>query len=490
MSMLKGVLLPILLVVISLIWISRLKKKLQYHIYLNKLYQNERLAVISFLHKMGESLTSSFDLEKTLSMIGNFILKSIGAESGAVFLRTQDGQALCAKVVLGLFPPLYATSDYVFTRRKFLVERIKKDRIKLGEGILGQVALTGESKLIKNAINDPQIPKTAKDFISIESIMVVPLRVKEKILGVIAVVNKNNNQRFTEEDMRLLQALSDQAALTVDIVQLYDEVSEKKRIEQELKIAQEFQKLLLPKEFPKIPGFDIAAYSQPALEVGGDYYDFIWIDENHLGVVIADVSGKGIPGALVMAMVRCVLRAECANATSTIDILKRVNERIFQDIQENVFITMTFAILDIDKRIIRFCRAGHEPIIMMNEEKNDLSISAPDGIALGLADGELLNIMKEQMIKFNDNDIMIFYTDGVIEAMDEKQQEYGQERFFNVLKGNRKESPEQIIKTVLEDIQTFTHKLPQHDDITLVAIKSAQKTLVTMDKDSALNASA
>lgn len=484
----KGILLPIILASISLIWIIKLKKELWFVRFLNKIHENERNAVLTFLHKMGESLTSSIELEKSLGMIANFILEQTDAEAGAVFLKTKDEKFLTAKVVLGLFPPLHPAPDHVFTKRKYIVERVKKDKVKIGEGILGLSALTGESQLIKNAINDPRVPKVGADFVTIESLMVTPLRIKDKILGVVAVVNKKNNQRFDEQDMSLLQALADQAALTVDIVKLYDELTEKQRMEQELKVAQDFQKLLLPKECPKVEGFELAAFNHPALEVGGDFYDFIHIDNEHIGVAIADVSGKGIPGALIMAMARSVLRAECVKSLSPKEILRRVNERIFADTQENVFITMTFAILNLKERSINFCRAGHEPIIILNEKKQDLSLYTPAGIALGLIDNDVFDIIEEKVIYFKDNDIVVFYTDGVTEAMDEKSSEYGRERFFETLKTSKVETPTGIIKSIISDIEKFTHGLPQNDDITLVTLKAVPIAAEQKDSEKVLNA--
>ena len=441
----------------------------------NELRTKEREAVIAFLHKIGERITKSIDLQGSLEIITNFIVEYTHAESGAIFLLNEEDQTLRAQVVMGMFPPLHKTTEHIYAKRKFLRERIMRDRIALGEGIIGYVAQTGEPQLIINARNDPRIPDTAGNN-NIESLMVAPLRIKETILGVMAVVNKRDGQNFNPRDMSLLESLSDQAAVTVDIVKLYDQLAKQHRLEKELEVAREFQQMLLPKQCPQVNGIEIAAFSEPALEVGGDYFDFLWIDEEHLGIVIGDVSGKGIPGALVMAMVRSILRAECRNSLSPADVLRRVNEYIRTDTKANVFITMTYAVLDIKSRLVRFARAGHEPLITCNETGSEPSLFTPEGIALGLVGEEIFNITVDSEITLANGDMVVLYTDGVVEAMNDASEEFGQNRFLNVIKSQRTGGAGDLINAVMEDIRQFTRGIPQHDDITIITLKVKPQT--------------
>ncbi|MFH0793322.1 MAG: PP2C family protein-serine/threonine phosphatase, partial [bacterium] len=362
-----------------------------------------------------------------------------------------------------------------------LVEKVKKDKIKIGEGIVGAVAEKGEPLLIEDATSDPRVPKSSGDFLTMKSLMLAPLRVRDKIVGVFVVVNKKDDQHFNSRDMQLLQALADQAAVTVDIVSLYEELKEKHRMEQELSLAREFQNLLLPKKCPDLPGLDLAAFNTPALEVGGDYYDFITVDENHLGVVIADVSGKGIPGALLMAMVRSTLRAEAVGKLSPKEVLRRVNDRVFKDTKENVFITMTYGVLDLRTHRMRMVRAGHEPTITFRSGDPTPALVVPDGIALGLVGGELFDVMEETQVDLSSGDMVVLYTDGVIEAMNERAQEYGRERLLELVQKESELPTTEIIAKVLGDIEHFTEGIPQHDDITMVVIKA--RDLAGWEKD-------
>lgn len=453
------------------VWVLFLKKNISRLETSCEIHENEKEAILSFLEKMGTRSASLSSIEETLTIIVDFITSTTNAQAGAIFLLDKDTQTLSAKVVQGPFPPLQKTQSYVFTKRKFLIDKIKKDKIKIGEGIIGRVAESGVPILISDTKNDPRVPNLKTDFISMESLMLAPLTNRGSLLGVFAVVNKKNNQKFDDNDMEMLKSLANQAAITVNLAKLYEDLSNNQRLEQELKVAYEFQRMLLPKECPETPFLDIAVYNKPALEVGGDYYDFFWVDEDNLGFVIADVSGKGIPGALIMSMVRSTVRAESTNCLSPKAVLAKVNERILKDTKDNVFITMTYGIIDLKNMKMKFVRAGHEPIILLDEFKEDYNSYAPEGIALGLVPDKLFDVIEEVEINLKPGNTAVLYTDGVIEALNDEVEEYGKERFINTLKENFHENPNQIIDKIVSDINKFTKGIEQQDDITLLAIK-------------------
>lgn len=460
------------------IWVLRLRQREWELLQRLEKYYREKKTVFMFLNNFGERLTTStIALDPALEIITDFIVESTDAEAGATFLLDPHDGSLSARVVYGMFPPLMPTTGYVLTKQKYLSERVKRERIPLGQGVIGEVAATGLPLLISDAQNDPRVPKTGLDYLVIRSIIVAPLKARGRVSGVLAVVNKKGGYAFTSEDLDLLLSLADQAASTVELVKLYDELAEKQRIEQELRVAHEFQKMLLPASCPQIEGYQIGAFSAPALEVGGDYYDFFFVDDEKrfLGVVIADVSGKGIPGALVMSMVRSTLRAEARDDLSPKDVLLRTNERVFADTKENVFITMTYGILDTRSHKFRFARAGHEPLVTVKSGEQNAELTTPEGIALGMVGNDIFSLVEEAEVELLPGEIALLYTDGVVEAMDAQANEYGQKRFFDFVAANRELSPQEIIEKALEDIQVFTRGYPQHDDITLVAIKVADK---------------
>jgi phosphoserine phosphatase RsbU/P len=439
--------------------------------------KRERKAVYSFLNNLGERLTrENLALDPILKIITEFIVEATESEAGAAFLR--DGKnELTARVIEGLFPPLMPTTGYVLTKQKFLSERVKREKIPLGQGIIGEVAQSGKPVLVRDAASDARVPRTESQGLEIRTIMAAPLKVRGQVLGVLAVVNKRGIGIFSDEELDLLVSLAEQAASTVEMVKLYGDLAEKQRIEQELRVAHDFQRMLLPAGCPDLPGYDLAAFSSPALEVGGDYYDFFFVDEarHYLGIVVADVSGKGIPGALIMAVVRCTLRAMALDNLSPKDVLVKVNERVYADTKENVFVTMTYGILHTQTGTLKFCRAGHEPVVTVKEAAGPVQLSSPDGIAMGLVGSELFGMLEEKVLQLEPGDIAVMYTDGVIEAMNDTDVEYGQQRFFDLLVTNRDKSPQEIIENTLADIEVFTGGHPQHDDITLVAIRVKER---------------
>jgi sigma-B regulation protein RsbU (phosphoserine phosphatase) len=433
-------------------------------------------AVLTLIDKLGEKITSRIDLDETLVILTEYIIQEIHAESGAVFLVNEDGQSLNARVVQGPFPMLHETQDHVMSRARYMIEKIKKDPIRMGEGIVGHVAEIGEARLIADAEADPLVPHHASLLNEVRSLILCPLLVRGEVLGVFVIVNKTDDSFFDGRDLSLLQALSDQAAVTVDLVKLYDVLTRQQRLEHELSLAHEFQKMLLPDDFPELPGFDLHAFSEAATTVGGDFFDFFQVDDQHWGLAVADVAGKGIPGALIMAMTRAVLRAESRDSLSPATVLKRVNERMRLDTKDNVFITLTYGILNIETATLVFVRAGHEPLVVIKAMERQFELIKPEGIALGLVPADLFDCIEEHVVGLGRGDTVLLYTDGVIEAMNQKSEEYGRDRLMACLGSSGNVSAKVLIDGVVEDIHQFTRGIPQHDDITLLALRVREET--------------
>ncbi len=244
--------------------------------------------------------------------------------------------------------------------------------------------------------------------------------------------------------------------------------AEKERLHKELEIAQDIQKSFLPDSIPDISGFDIAAYSLPALEVGGDFYDFIPLDNSLWGLVIADVSGKGIPAALFMALSRTLIRVSTALTLSPADAIREANNLIFQDSKTSMFVTLFYAILDADAMTLTYVNAGHNPPVMITKEKDStVNLLKADGIALGVLDDIELETVT---INLDAGDTIVLYTDGVNEAMNAEGEEYGMKRFTTLINDLKEKNAETLIHKITDAIVTFAGGYPQSDDITLVVI--------------------
>ncbi len=450
------------------LWVADLRRQLALSRSHTRQAQKEQEAVLTLIDRIGEKITSKIDLDETLHIINEYIVQATRSESGAIFVLGDDN-LLQARVIHGPFPPLHKFRDEEIRLDPYPAERMLADRIEPGEGILGLVLEQGEPLLIADPEADPRFPRNPRLLAQVRSLILCPLRVRGNVLGVFVVVNKHGELSFDSRDLALLQALADQAAVTVDLVNLYDVLTEQQRLEQELSIAHDFQRMLLPRTFPRIEGFELFATSEPATIVGGDYFDFFEIDDDHLGLVIADVSGKGIPGALIMAMVRAVLRAEARTSLSPREVLCRVNDHMLQDTRENVFITLIYAILCKSTRRLRFVRAGHEPLLILGAGGRVRQYD-PDGIAIGLVGPDIFSCNEEMELDLDEGDAVVCYTDGVVEAMDQGSTEYGRERLVRRLGTVRGRSAQALVESITDDIHQFTLGIPQHDDLTMLAL--------------------
>ena len=270
-------------------------------------------------------------------------------------------------------------------------------------------------------------------------------------------------------------------------------VLEREKFQKEIEVAKQIQQALLPKKHPDISGYDIAPYYQAAKEVGGDYYDFVQVDEDTLGIVVADVSGKGVPGSLVMTMIRTALRMEARGNKNASDVMAKMNDFVTDDMKKGMFVTMFYVILDSKNRIISYASAGHNPMILYRVESDATFFLKPKGFPVGISLPDETLFRKSislEKIKLKKDDILVIYTDGVTEAMNETREQYGVDRLVATIKKYGHLHPAQFIESLETDIRAFTGGTPQNDDITVVAIKEkltaddvlsgVRKTLIDM----------
>jgi sigma-B regulation protein RsbU (phosphoserine phosphatase) len=244
---------------------------------------------------------------------------------------------------------------------------------------------------------------------------------------------------------------------------------EQKMLDHELAIAEELQANLLPRRIPQIDGYEFGAYYKPSKEIGGDYYDFIEIDESHLGMLVADVSGKGIPGSMVMTETRVLIRNEARHTLSPSEVLKRVNSFLNQDIKRGMFVTAFYAVLDIPSGTLTVSSAGHNPLILYRNATKSLHALNTGGLALGIDKGPLFErTIREQKLHLYKGDRFVLYTDGVIEAMNQQKQALGSQRFYLRIKQFAEKGSNEFISLIIKDVETHQGDAPQHDDITLV----------------------
>jgi len=249
-------------------------------------------------------------------------------------------------------------------------------------------------------------------------------------------------------------------------------ISERERMQKELEIARNVQVGLLPKESPVVNGFDISGTCLPAKEVGGDYFDFVRLGPAKLGIAVGDVSGKGVPAAIYMTLTKGILQSHAEENISPKLVLNKVNKLLYRTIEKNSFVSMFYAILDTDSRQLTYARAGHNPGIIVSQGEGNSTLLSAEGIALGLEEGTVFDkTLQENTIEVKTGDTLVFYTDGIVEAMNERLDEFGEKKFLEIIEKNRHLSSSRMIDLILKEIRDFAASYPQNDDITLVVIK-------------------
>lgn len=274
---------------------------------------------------------------------------------------------------------------------------------------------------------------------------------------------------FSQDEIGLVAAEFNRMAGRLEIA--LGREKEAARMNTELETAREIQKNLLPPKVPFIRGYDVAVTYRPAREVGGDYYDFFPINDTHIGIIIADVSGKSIPGALVMSTTRTILRFVVPGNLSAADTLKRTNAVVAQDIRRGMFVSAFYLILDVAHRRALVASAGHNPLVVCRADGTIQTVS-PGGIALGFDKGPIFNrTLKEAPLLLSSGDRVVMYTDGVVEAMNQKNEEYGDERFHTFVRNSLALSSREFVAALLADLDAHQGAAEQHDDITMVTFR-------------------
>ncbi len=302
-----------------------------------------------------------------------------------------------------------------------------------------------------------------------EKLLISPLKVKNKEIGVIYIVQDKN--KLLEINREMVSALAIQASIAIENASNHAELLVKERISNELNLASSLQKQILPQSMNKLTGHDIATYFSPAKEIGGDYYDYS-LKDDIFSISIADVSGKGVPAAFLMALSRSILKTiNYISAYGPAEELNLFNNIVYEDITEDMFITIMNANYDLKTSLLTYSSAGHNPILVYKKDKNQVEVCGTKGVAIGFIKDYSY---KEESIKFDDGDIALFYTDGIIEAENPKKELFGIDRLKEILLANSNLEANELKEKLLQEITDFRNKTEQNDDITFLILKKSK----------------
>jgi len=416
--------------------------------------RNKEAANLRKVLAVNAKINSTLNLDELLGIIMKTAAEVMRTEASSLMLVDEATQELVFRVALG-------------EKGKDLVEKF---RLKMGEGIGGYVAKTGEPVVVNDPAGDPRFAKRfdkATGF-STKAILCVPMKNRDKIIGVLQAINPIGRPRFEKDELGLFEVFADQASLSVENARMHSELVRQERAKQELAIAHQIQQNFLPDLSQQGFSADLAARTLPALMVGGDFYDVIRVSDTKTSIVIGDVSGKGVPAALTMVRAISEYRFLVSQHSSPAELLHHLNDRLCQNSSFGIFVTFLCLLLDTDQKKIIYSSAGHHPILMREAKSSEASfLTDAGGIPLGLMPGSVYAQAERSVAS---GDAMMLYTDGVIEARDRAGKEYGAERLKLFLQAGRSSAAE-YSERLLEDYRQFTSGAPQHDDTTVLAIK-------------------
>jgi len=415
-------------------------------------FKEESAAKLDAINEMGE-LLGNLDLDRIMAKLMELSLKILLAEVGSIMLFNEDNE-LSTNIEWGL-------------KDDFVKSIIYKD----GNSLVDKVAESRSVYHIEDLPHDQELSLAGNQY-AVNSIISFPLFTKNKTYGVINVINQEGGTSFGSLEIETLKTVAQLASIAIENAVYHQQAVEQEKLLEQLRIAGDIQRGLLPQTDPVIEGLDISGISMPAVNVGGDFFDYINTPENKLCVVIGDVAGKGIPAALLMAMTRSMVRSSLQQSENNLnDLPKRVqsvNNSLARENLNGKFVTALIYILDLKLMKIHFLSAGHTPLYIFRPRENIFQSYNEGGLPFGILENEQY---QHAVVDINPGDILVTYTDGVTEAQGKSGELFGYQRLQNIIKKQASQSAQDIRNAVIKEVEDFALGMPQFDDLTLVVAK-------------------
>ncbi len=417
--------------------------------------ENDRLkrAVeeLSILNDVALAVSSTLALDEIVALIVQKSVKHLRVEQGAVLLIDKHEAEAPLRTMIRRAESDYSGIPY-----------------RLGDQITGWM-LKNQQPLVVNDLATDKRFRVPEEAATMRSLLCVPLRLKGRMIGVLSVFNKHGGEEFTEGDGRLLTIIGAQSAQVIENARLYEEEQALAKIEQELSTARTIQQKLLPKAPPELSGYDLAGRSEPAKQVGGDYFDYFSREGDGTVVCLADVSGKGISAALLMANMQAAIRSLSLSDATLTARLEHANQLLYNSTDSDKFVTMFYAVLEPSSHELRYSNAGHNPPLLIST----------DGSVRELSDGgPVLGILPafsytQASVSLAPGDLLLIYSDGFSEAANTGFEEFGEGRLQELAVANREKPAAELIDLIASEVNAFCGDAPQTDDMTIVAVRRA-----------------
>jgi sigma-B regulation protein RsbU (phosphoserine phosphatase) len=404
-----------------------------------------------------KKISRSLDLQEVLNLVMDTLGSLIHYDAAGIYILKSS--TLHRDAV-----PNERCVFHTETVRGYDIDDLVDLRLKMGEGIIGHVALTGEPIISPAVRRDPRYVNAREET---RSEMVAPIISNDEVIGVFDLESDQLNA-YTEDDLQVLLLLASQVAIIIEKVMLHEQLIEKKRLEGQLEVARQVQLELLPANDPQLEGFDICAWNFSTEEVSGDYYDWVSIYEDQIGMVIADVSGKGVPAALLMAFLRASLRAAIHIGYAPHISMAKVNYLLWESIERNQFVTAFYGVLDASNKTLAYTNAGHNPPLLMDAD-GTARFMERGGLPLGMFKSTRYY---EYYQAIEPGQLLVLYTDGATEANGANGEEYGRERLEAAVRASRHMSARDLITAIQQDVLAWTDGRGASDDMTFFIVKA------------------
>ncbi len=409
------------------------------------------LKELSILYDMNLLFASSIDLRETLNTVFYNILNVIQAEAGSIFLTEERTHTLVCRICQG---PKDITGIHV----------------PFGTGIVGHVAQTRKVDVTSNVKQDKRhfgLIDEQSGFHT-KSMVSLPLVISDELLGVIQVINKRGGKVFSQDDINLLQSLSNGAALAIQNAKYSQRLLHEERIRSELLIAHQIQQGILPNPFEGHPGIHFEAINLPAKDVGGDFYDYFQVNSDEFCFMIGDVCGKGVPAAIFMASARSILKSQSLVNPEPANVMQLANRLIAEDAKHGIFVTVFYGVYHTKTRQLKFSNAGHTLPLLYRSSTSSCASLFNSNFPLGVFDPFSF---QQNVVQLEQGDMLILYTDGVTEALNQAREQFGQERLVEVILRYGSSSSKELLDGIIESVKEFSQEQPQNDDITVMIVR-------------------
>ena len=403
---------------------------------------------LSILNDLARAIGASLDSQEIMQTIIRRSLRAVNAEQGVITLVDERA------------------NDSMKTLVRAMESSADQEKFHLTQTLLGWMHLNKKPLHVNDPRGDERFRGVRWDD-SISSVLCVPMMTKSELKGVLTVYNKKSGAGFTDDDQRLLAIIAAQSGQVVENARLNEREKQFLKMQEEVRLASRIQTDLLPKAAPVLSGYEIAGKSIPAQVVGGDYFDFIPVNEQRLALCLGDVSGKGLPASLLMANTQATLRGQTLINPSAHECIERSNKLLFQSTSPEKFVTLFYALLDTSAHALSYCNAGQDNPYLLSREGEPKRLKV-GGIPLSMIE---TFPYQEETISIEPGNLLFICSDGVAEAMDVNQVQFGEERLSRLLDQLRSASPSTVIDQIISAVRAHAGTAPQADDITIVAVK-------------------